>query len=295
MKIEKFIVKVLNEAVKRNLQEMPKYLEQFTLADDWETKSEEFQNLHRNNRSRGYSNLKQGLEKLQYKNFLTSQDLIDTFGYTSRQAINRAFIPDLKQAGIIIPLRGELPKSKTTTSGVEADDEWNLDIDPTSDISGELDKDLIYKNIKIEKGANRVYITRSKIWNLENNKKFIEDTTWTLTVYQFIKPYVELKYSQKINGTIDLKLDSRYYYGSTSSKTGTKNIDELFPNRKDFLEFLKIILPKVRNKTKSYYIGQDMYGNFRKSPSTAAQKPKTPADSTEITLTIGKKSYQFRQ
>jgi hypothetical protein len=247
MDIPKFIVKVINEAVRRNLEEMPRMTEMFTLADDWEMKATNFQNTHQYNSSRGYKTLKSGLEKLQYKDFLTSTDLMTVFGYTSRQAINRAFIPDLKQAGIILPLRGNVIKSIDISTDNE-DDDWNIDSDYTSDINKEIDKDLVFKKVKVAEPDryNNVYIMRTKIYNQEDGTKIEKTTTYKVSVFRFLKPYVELKYSQKVNGPVELK--SGYYSYNTGTNSEERDIAELFPNRKDFVEFLKKLLPTIKNR-----------------------------------------------
>lgn len=249
MELKKFIVKVLNEAVKRNLQEMPRMTEMFTLADDWEDKATEFENANRYNSSRGYKTLKSGLEKLQYKDFLTSTDLMTVFGYNSRQSINRAFIPDLKKAGILIPLRGDVTKSITTPEIEPNNNVFDLgDTSDFGDLTKSIDKDLIFKKIKVDEQDryNNVYITRTKVYDQEDGTKIEKSTTYKVSVFRFLKPYVELKYSQKVNGPIELK--SGRYVWDTGKNSEERDIAELFPNRKDFVEFLKKLLPTIKNR-----------------------------------------------
>jgi hypothetical protein len=249
MDIKKFIVRVLNEAVKRNLEEMPRMTEMFTLADDWETKATDFENTHQFSSSRGYKTLKSGLEKLQYKDFLTSTDLMTVFGYTSRQAINRAFIPDLKQAGILIPLRGTVTKDITTPEVEPDDNVFDFgDLSGFGDLLAPTDKDLAFKKIKVDEKDryNNVYITRTKIYDQGDGTKVEKSTIYKVSVFRFLKPYVELKYSQKVNGPIELKSGS--YSWDTKKNSEERDIAELFPNRKDFVEFLKKLLPTIKNR-----------------------------------------------
>jgi hypothetical protein len=292
MDIPKFIVKVLNEAVRRNLEEMPRMTEMFTLADDWEMKATNFQNTHQYNSSRGYKTLKSGLEKLQYKDFLTSTDLMTVFGYTSRQAINRAFIPDLKQAGIILPLRGNVIKSIDISTDNE-DDDWNIDSDYTSDINKEIDKDLVFKKVKVAEPDryNNVYIMRTKIYNQEDGTKIEKTTTYKVSVFRFLKPYVELKYSQKVNGPVELK--SGYYSYNTGANSEERDIAELFPNRKDFVEFLKKLLPTIKNRQ----ITTTVIDNNRRKTPLVSYKQNNPnyqpymsgqPDSTKTSLLVNR-------
>jgi hypothetical protein len=292
MDIPKFIVKVLNEAVRRNLEEMPRMTEMFTLADDWEMKATNFQNTHQYNSSRGYKTLKSGLEKLQYKDFLTSTDLMTVFGYTSRQAINRAFIPDLKQAGIILPLRGNVIKSIDISTDNE-DDDWNIDSDYTSDINKEIDKDLVFKKVKVAEPDryNNVYIMRTKIYNQEDGTKIEKTTTYKVSVFRFLKHYVELKYSQKVNGPVELK--SGQYTYNTGKNSEERDIAELFPDRKDFIEFLKKLLPTIKNRQITTIV---IDSNGRKTP-LVGYKQRNPnyqpdmsgqPDSTKTSLLVNR-------
>ena len=294
MELKKFIVRVLNEAVRRNLQEMPRMTEMFTLADDWEQKATEFENTNQYNSSRGYKTLKLGLEKLQYKDFLTSTDLMTVFGYNSRQSINRAFIPDLKRAGILIPLRGDVIKNITTPE-IEPDDNI-FDLGDTSDF-GDLttgaDKDLIFKKIKVAEPDryNNVYITRTKIYDQEDGTKIEKSTTYKVSVFRFLKPYVELKYSQKVNGPVELK--SGQYSYNTGKNSEERDIAELFPDRKDFVEFLKKLLPTIKNRQISTIV---IDSNGRKTPlnwykdRNPGYKPDMSGqpDSTKTSLLVDK-------
>ena len=294
MELKKFIVRVLNEAVRRNLQEMPRMTEMFTLADDWEQKATEFENTNQYNSSRGYKTLKLGLEKLQYKDFLTSTDLMTVFGYNSRQSINRAFIPDLKRAGILIPLRGDVTKNITTPE-IEPDDNI-FDLGDTSDF-GDLttgaDKDLIFKKIKVAEPDryNNVYITRTKIYDQEDGTKIEKSTTYKVSVFRFLKPYVELKYSQKVNGPVELK--SGQYSYNTGKNSEERDIAELFPDRKDFVEFLKKLLPTIKNRQISTTV---IDSNGRKTP-LVGYKQRNPnyqpdmsgqPDSTKTSLLVNR-------
>jgi hypothetical protein len=294
MDIKKFIVKVLNEAVRRNLEEMPRMTEMFTLADDWETKATNFQNTNQYNSSRGYKTLKSGLEKLQYKDFLTSTDLMTVFGYTSRQAINRAFIPDLKQAGILIPLRGDVTK-KISAPEVEPNDNI-FDLGDTSDfgdLTTSADKDLIFKKIKVAEPDryNNVYIMRTKIYDQEDGTKIEKTTTYKVSVFRFLKPYVELKYSQKVNGPVELK--SGQYTYNTGKNSEERDIAELFPDRKDFIEFLKKLLPTIKNRQITTIV---IDSNGRKTP-LVGYKQRNPnyqpdmsgqPDSTKTSLLVNR-------
>jgi hypothetical protein len=294
MELKKFIVRVLNEAVRRNLQEMPRMTEMFTLADDWETKATEFENTHQYNSSRGYKTLKSGLEKLQYKDFLTSTDLMTVFGYNSRQSINRAFIPDLKQAGILIPLRGDVTK-KITAPEIEPNDNV-FDLGDTSefgDLTTGADKDLIFKKIKVDEKDryNNVYITRTKIYDQEDGTKVEKSTTYKVSVFRFLKPYVELKYSQKVNGPIELK--SGYYLYNVNKNSEERDIAELFPDRKDFIEFLKKLLPTIRNRQITTKVVDSsgrlipLAGYKQRNPNYNPNMSGQP-DSTKTSLFVGR-------
>jgi hypothetical protein len=247
---KKFVKELINEALVDAIKEMAKMKTQFTLADDWRNKAVQFQQDNAGKRGEGFNNLMAGLEKLSNlgHDLITTGDLVSAWGFKGNFNLNRDFKPALLRAGILIPLKGDLPTQQVDTATGE-DDEFNISDLPDNELTQAIDKDLAFRKIKVDPKAKKIQIAQVKKFKV--NGQFTQEfeyvylekkKTYTTSVFKFLKPYVEDKYSQKLPPEgITLNLGS---YWDTSQR---KNIGELFPQQGDFVKYMKENLPKWRS------------------------------------------------
>jgi hypothetical protein len=303
--------KVLKEIAEDILKEMPRLKSYFVLADDWRLLARDFEEAYKGKRGEGFNNLMGGLNYLDNlgHSLITTEDLIKAWGFTGNFNLNREFRPALVKSGIIIPFKGNTLDTKlaqTTTPAApaapEEEDEFSFGADEDfGELTKSIDLELALKKIKIDPRAKGVTITQEKIYEKDipgySSVKIIKTRKWRTTVFRFIKPYVEQKYSQKVPEGLTIKLATYSWQPSE----GSRKIDELFPDKKDFIQFMKDNLPVTKwwkpqpalppyvisvrdNSTFEKKESLDQFSRYIKEPLNITGKPTSVNYTLEVTV-----------
>ena len=191
---------VLKEIAEDVLKEMPRLKSYFVLADDWRLLARDFEEAYKGKRGEGFNDLMKGLTYLDNLNhsLITTEDLINAWGFTGNFNLNREFRPALIKSGIIIPFKGNTLDTKstqtTTPAAPDEEDEFSIGADEDfGELTKSIDLELALKKIKIDPKAKGVTITQEKIYEKDipgySSVKIIKTRKWRTTVFRFIKTY----------------------------------------------------------------------------------------------------------
>ena len=289
------------EVVDKVLAEMPKMQNFYYLNDNWKENAKTFLEKYSNKKGLGFSNLMQGLEKLATMgNLLTNKDVYTAFGFKDNFNFNQNFRPFLEKEQIIVPVR-QKDREKFQQTQVDLpqvpdeDDEFTVFDAPESDLTQGIDIEHELKRIKKDPKVSKLTIHKVKeipvtaIPETVVDAKIQQKTEYTISLFKFLKPYIEDKYSQKIQDTIYLKRGG-YYWGNISSNPNTHNLKDLFPEYKDFLSYFKKHLDKF-----SEYKQTPMF--LFKTPGSTWERSAYMQNINSVTdgaeLTYGKPTTSF--
>jgi hypothetical protein len=260
--------KILSEAVKRNLEEMPQIQRFYTLTDDWEEKAEGLRSL-------GGIKVQDAilkLESMEDMNYFTRSDIQQVFKFARPQGANN-FIKTLLQQGVIMPVSGAKVQAKNLGVDSDTDDEFNVSALPGLDISQGIDLESALSKIKIEKNTPWFNFIIEKTYKVElpreeqrklavqygslakglyekygvmtynDGSNLVHEIHYKTTPYRFLKPFLEKKHYKQIPSDEPIVIKR----GTWQEPSKKYKITDLFPTVDDFEKF-------VENNPRSFQI-----------------------------------------
>lgn len=222
MEKRNLIKAIINEAVQRNLAEMPQIKRYYTLTSDWETNLASIENLKRTNK---YKEVKDKIEAFRNQNYFNNDDIITSFGFQRPQSAN-AFIKLMLDNNVIMRVEGN---KKDKAVDIDPDDEFSLDLGDDSQFSMEdIDIASVLSKINLDK-KYRILIFEWKK-DVEYQRPIYSFQT---TRYRFLKPFLEGNYYKDIPSQEIVKLIQPNRWSNP-----TIDILDLFPSIESFYKFL---------------------------------------------------------
>jgi hypothetical protein len=272
------------------LAEMPKGQLLWYLNDDWKEKAENFLKTN-TKKGTGYNNLIQGLEKLSNigHELLTTRDFLEAFGFTGGNFnFNQGLKKDLVKLGIIASTT-QKPTENPIEIETDPEDEWSVGGEalPGTDIGQGIDLDYSLKKIKIDPKAAKITIEQKKTWEipqseLEGTKiesaRIIKIKRFHTSKFKFLKPYIEDKYSQKIVEPIELGSSNNW----RSKLSNKSDLDKLFPDRKDFISYMKKYFKNFKTYNSPGVIVEYKTPNYTWNNTTTVRQFQNIAPSIDI-------------
>jgi hypothetical protein len=216
---------IITEMVQKNLAEMPQIKKFYTLTDDWEQNLENIEGLRN---SPKYRDIKTKMTTFRNKDYFNTDDIQTAFGFSRPQGAN-GFLKMLTDNGVVMRTTGTSKKPEINNTA-DVDDEWNLTVDPDSDLFGEIDIDSALSKISLDKN----YRTLDFIWTIKTPYQKLLAHKFRTTRYRFLKPFLEGGYYKDIPSNEIVKLIQPSRWGNPEL-----NVLDLFPSQEAFYKFLQ--------------------------------------------------------